>query len=558
MNLWSRIYSCGQCITVILVSVIHIMCVCVCGVVCVVSVCIEVFSLIFYRMGNSNSASASVYNESHREISRIPPHPDGSIYSFSTVTSVRTNRTGMSSTVSRKRKGAHVLLEMKARFLGRYYMRRISETTLNKVQQHTRTIKGIKSKLKLSVDGLHTGYKQSSIVRTQVPASFVPLMKIHRLEVDPKYNNVLYCAQRTADDNFEVFTYRLRNSRDAFNIRQRFKDLYASYVGREMTFGVRNIVIEDEKRALDRDSDNESNWTIRNDHTTQRSPRTSSKSSNNIDHDYNTATNGYSAGTIKDSTINKNGTITRAHQGHQNKSAHLERELSELTRDVRYIKQIVTKQQSHNTCVVEGGPGDTRTTSTTSHYPASVATNDSGFTGELVSAKKGVVRAQGGNPYQQKLPPNLVSKWKSETALGHTHPGSAATSTTGTIYRTGTSAINGGPQYVYDNNTFGSRTQTYTTSIPPTREKSFYGDQSSIRGGSGEYQSATLGPSISSSTVLRGGYTGEHQTIQNGSAYGRCDNMHSATLGRPNFSLVYPHTPTTLRRGMPQTHSDHW
>ena len=498
-------------------------------------------------MGNSNSTSASVYNESHREISGYPPRPEGSVYSYSTVTSFRTNRTNM-STLGRKKKQSRVLVEQKARFLGRYYMRRIGEATLNKVQQHTKSIKGVKSKLKLSVDGLHTGYKQSSFVRTQVPASFVPLMKIHRLEIDPKYNNVLYCAQRTSDDNFEVFTYRLRSGRDAEELKKKFKDLYTTLAGREMTFGVRDIMLGSPERGAYDDSDAESNWTLRNDNTTtrRRAPLTSSKSTDNIYGDYNGGTKIYSTNT----TLNS-GTLTRANQGHR-KGSEIERELHELSRDVRQIKQIVTHQQSLDASGDAGGVGVGRSTSAASNYPASVATNDSGYPGELVSAGQGVVRAQGGNHYQQKLHKNMQGKWKSETALAHSSQnGSVSTNTMGTTYRAANAvAMNGGPNYHLNDDSISRSTYaggtSYSTSIPPSRENSFYGHQ-----GINRYQSATLGNSrrapSESSTVIHGGFSGGHHTVVNGSAYGTMQHQTS-TLGRPNFALVYPHTPTSIRR----------
>ena len=350
-------------------------------------------------MGN-NSSRDSVYNDSHRELHLTKN--TGSVYSLTSNTTFRTNRTGMSN--ASRRTGIHrkYLYEGKGRFLGRYYMRNVGETTLAKVQSHIRRIKGVKSKLKISHEGLHTGYKTSSILQTHVPPSLLPLNKIYQMEIDSKYHDILYCATQH-DFNFEVHTYRMRTAADAIQLRTAYKTICNAYMREDVTKGIGNLSMG-HSTARSRtylphgDDDRVSNWTMASSNATRRNHIRSVSDPDEPQIIY---------GRRIDDSMDKNATITKHNQ------PELEQELYTLSRDVRVIKDLITSQQSNGY--------DIRAASSASNYPASVTTNDSGFTGEKVAAGRGVVSAIGGGGGSDIRSGTLTTAGIVHNSLQHTY-----------------------------------------------------------------------------------------------------------------------------------------
>lgn len=106
-----------------------------------------------------------------------------------------------------------VVAERKVWFLGRFLSRTLSSSTLARLHSHLRFAKGVKTRLKLSLEGLSSGSKGSTILRSKkLPYEFTPLEDIEDLLEEGRFGNVLLCVIRLGGDQYEILAYRYVHS----------------------------------------------------------------------------------------------------------------------------------------------------------------------------------------------------------------------------------------------------------------------------------------------------------------------------------------------------------
>ena len=123
---------------------------------------------------------------------------------------------------SRWRKSPKVVLERKARFLGRFISAGFDESARSRLRAHVRLSKGGRTRLRLTAEGLGSGYRTGGVLRAREPYEFTPTPDIHRLVPDDRYEDVLLCVTRLADARLEIVAYRMRHATDALLFHDTF------------------------------------------------------------------------------------------------------------------------------------------------------------------------------------------------------------------------------------------------------------------------------------------------------------------------------------------------
>ena len=101
-----------------------------------------------------------------------------------------------------------MVAERKAVFLGRFITKALTDTTLAKLRSHLRVAKGVKTKLKLSMEGLSSGSKGGTIIKSKIPYEFTPLQDIEDLKMDERFTNVILCMINLPSGQYEILAFR--------------------------------------------------------------------------------------------------------------------------------------------------------------------------------------------------------------------------------------------------------------------------------------------------------------------------------------------------------------